>query len=61
MNYHSHQLSHITLANKVISQPLVTCQYDKQGYLSECNAYQQNHLWHEYTAEGFMSRWHDTD
>ncbi|WP_317988217.1 DUF6531 domain-containing protein [Proteus vulgaris] len=61
LNYHSHQLNHITLANKVISQPLVTCQYDKQGYLSECNAYQQNHLWHEYTAEGFMSRWHDTD
>ncbi|HEI8753899.1 TPA: DUF4150 domain-containing protein [Proteus mirabilis] len=61
LHYIDSQLSQITLANEVIHQPLVTCRYDKQGYLSECDAYQQNHLWHEYTAEGFMSRWHDTD
>uniref|UniRef100_UPI00288C5846 DUF6531 domain-containing protein n=1 Tax=Proteus columbae TaxID=1987580 RepID=UPI00288C5846 len=42
-------------------QRLVSCQYDKQGYLSECDAFQQNHLFHTYTAQGWMTSWRDTD
>ncbi|WP_336431432.1 RHS repeat-associated core domain-containing protein [Providencia rettgeri] len=37
------------------------CAYDPQGYLSECEAYQQNHLWHRYTTDGLMVQWGDTD
>ncbi|WP_323860155.1 RHS repeat-associated core domain-containing protein [Xenorhabdus szentirmaii] len=42
-------------------QRLLTCQYDSQGYLNECDAFQHNHLWHEYDVQGRMIRWHDTD
>ncbi|HGY4722035.1 TPA: DUF6531 domain-containing protein [Citrobacter amalonaticus] len=42
-------------------QRLVTCHYDKNGYLAECDSFQFAHLWHEYTAEGWMTRWRDTD
>lgn len=42
-------------------QRLVTCQYDENGYLAECDTFQFTHLWHEYTSEGFMTRWRDTD
>ncbi|HCQ0477227.1 TPA: DUF4150 domain-containing protein [Escherichia coli] len=42
-------------------QRLVTCQYDDNGYLAECDTFQFSHLWHEYTTEGFMTRWRDTD
>ncbi|EPZ0169271.1 RHS repeat-associated core domain-containing protein [Providencia stuartii] len=61
LEYQQHQLHTITLVNSTVTQPLVTCHYDKYGYLSECNALQQNHLWHEYTPEGYMTRWYDTD
>ncbi len=60
-SYRDGQLITISLAGSPASPPLVTCRYDRHGYLSECDAFQQNHLWHEYTADGFMTRWHDTD
>ncbi|HFQ7059297.1 TPA: PAAR-like domain-containing protein, partial [Citrobacter freundii] len=41
-------------------QRLVTCQYDDNGYLAECYTFQFTHLWHEYTQEGYMTRWKDT-
>lgn len=60
-SYRDGQLITVSLAGSPASPPLVTCRYDQQGYLSECDAFQQNHLWHEYNADGFMTRWHDTD
>ncbi|EBS7635149.1 DUF4150 domain-containing protein [Salmonella enterica] len=42
-------------------QRLVTCRYDSNGFLAECDTFQFSHLWHEYTPEGFMTRWRDTD
>ncbi|SFK03792.1 DUF6531 domain-containing protein, partial [Xenorhabdus mauleonii] len=47
--------------DQTIEQRLLTCQYDSHGYLSECDAFQHNHLWHEYDQQGRMTRWHDTD
>ncbi|PHM22095.1 RHS repeat-associated core domain-containing protein [Xenorhabdus ehlersii] len=46
---------------QLVGQRLLTCQYDPQGYLNECDAFQHNHLWHEYDQQGRMTRWHDTD
>ncbi|WP_446326606.1 PAAR-like domain-containing protein [Citrobacter sedlakii] len=43
------------------NQRLVTCQYDDNGYLAECDTFQFTHLWHEYSPQGFMTRWRDTD
>ncbi|EBX3952623.1 hypothetical protein DRV38_26305, partial [Salmonella enterica subsp. enterica serovar Offa] len=51
-SYCDGQLITISLAGSPASPPLVTCRYDRHGYLSECDAFQQNHLWHEYTADG---------
>ena len=42
-------------------QRLVTCHYDRNGYLSECETFQFTYLWHEYTPEGLMTHWRDTD
>ncbi|WP_268989299.1 PAAR-like domain-containing protein [Hafnia alvei] len=42
-------------------QRLVSCHYDSNGFLAECDTFQFSHLWHEYTSEGFMTRWRDTD
>ncbi|WP_228286848.1 DUF6531 domain-containing protein, partial [Hafnia paralvei] len=42
-------------------QRLVTCHYDSNGYLDECETFQFSHLWHEYSPKGFMTRWRDTD
>ncbi|TBM32142.1 PAAR-like domain-containing protein, partial [Hafnia paralvei] len=42
-------------------QRLVTCQYDNQGFLAECDTFQFTHLWHEYSSEGYMTCWRDTD
>ena len=57
--YDKLQFIDYTFDSKV--QRLVSCQYDKQGYLSECDAFQQNHLFHTYTAQGWMTSWRDTD
>lgn len=42
-------------------QRLVSCHYDSNDFLAECDTFQFSHLWHEYTSEGFMTRWRDTD
>ncbi|MFY3769146.1 hypothetical protein AHYW_002874 [Providencia manganoxydans] len=61
LHYQHHQLTHIDYEHAQQSQRLVSCQYDHHGYLSECDAFQQNHLWHTYTAQGWMTSWRDTD
>ncbi|MDC9596252.1 RHS repeat-associated core domain-containing protein [Xenorhabdus anantnagensis] len=61
LHYQNHQLRTVDYHFQQIQQRLVTCHYDQHGYLAECDAFQQNHLWHEYTAQGYMTRWHDTD
>ncbi|CDH22392.1 RNase A-like domain-containing protein [Xenorhabdus bovienii] len=61
LHYQDNQLQTVDYHFQQIQQRLVTCHYDQHGYLAECDAFQQNHLWHEYTAQGFMTRWHDTD
>lgn len=42
-------------------QRLVTCRYDSHGFLAECDTFQFSHLWHDYSPEGFMTRWRDTE
>jgi len=59
LDWQKHQLMSIDLV-KPQRQRLVTCNYDSNGYLAECNTFQFTHLWHEYTPEGFMTRWKDT-
>ncbi|MEX9964604.1 RHS repeat-associated core domain-containing protein [Providencia stuartii] len=61
LHYQHNQLTHINYEHAQQIQRLVTCQYDNHGYLSECDAFQQNHLWHTYTPEGWMTSWRDTD
>lgn len=56
---HQHLMS-IDLATPQ-HQRLVTCQYDRHGFLAECDTFQFTHLWHEYSTEGYMTRWRDTD
>jgi len=41
-------------------QRLVTCCYDSNGMLSECDTFQFTHLWHEYSQDEFMTHWRDT-
>ncbi|MGK9228056.1 DUF4150 domain-containing protein, partial [Yokenella regensburgei] len=41
-------------------QRLVTCEYDEHGFLVRCDTFQFSRLWHEYSPEGFMTRWRDT-
>ena len=57
--WHQQQLMSIDLSEPQ-QQRLVTCQYDDNGYLAECNTFQFTHLWHEYSPEGLMTRWRDT-
>ncbi|MBD2812438.1 RHS domain-containing protein, partial [Xenorhabdus sp. Vera] len=61
LHYQDNQLRTVDYHFQQIQQRLLTCHYDQYGYLAECDAFQQNHLWHEYTAQGYMTRWHDTD
>ncbi|WP_099139125.1 DUF6531 domain-containing protein, partial [Xenorhabdus szentirmaii] len=65
LHYLDGRLHTITMQENREGQPaeqcLLTCQYDSQGYLKECDAFQHNHLWHEYDVQGRMIRWHDTD
>ncbi|WP_422399004.1 RHS repeat-associated core domain-containing protein [Xenorhabdus griffiniae] len=61
LDYQDGQLQSIDLIDGDYQQRWVTCGYDAHGYLAECNAFQHNHLWHEYNAQGWMTRWHDTD
>ncbi|NDL01402.1 PAAR domain-containing protein, partial [Photorhabdus bodei] len=61
LHYERQQLTAIDWLHAEQRQRLVTCRYDNQGYLAECDAFQFHHLWHEYTPQGNMTRWHDTD
>ncbi|MEQ1965456.1 DUF6531 domain-containing protein, partial [Xenorhabdus khoisanae] len=61
LGYQDQQLQIVDYLEQQKQQRLVTCHYDPQGYLHECEAFQHNHLWHEYDAQGRMIRWHDTD
>nr|WP_275389714.1 DUF6531 domain-containing protein [Xenorhabdus bovienii] len=61
LGYQGQQLQSVEYLEQQKQQRLVTCHYDPQGYLHECEAFQHNHLWHEYDAQGRMTRWHDTD
>ncbi|QBY27958.1 PAAR-like domain-containing protein [Citrobacter rodentium] len=54
------QLMHIDLTAPQ-QQRLVTCQYDDNGFLTECDTFQFTHIGHEYSSEGFMTCWRDTD
>ncbi|MCR3681245.1 PAAR-like domain-containing protein [Citrobacter freundii] len=60
LTWQQQQLSSIDLVTPH-RQRLVTCQYDDNGYLSECDTFQFTRLWHEYSAQGFMTLWRDTD
>uniref|UniRef100_UPI0036D7AD40 RHS repeat-associated core domain-containing protein n=1 Tax=Photorhabdus sp. RM322S TaxID=3342825 RepID=UPI0036D7AD40 len=61
LHYEHQQLTAIDWRHQGQCQRLVTCRYDSQGYLAECESFQFNHLWHEYSPPGYMTRWHDTD
>jgi RHS repeat-associated protein len=60
LNWQHSQLMSIDLVTPQ-HQRLVTCRYDTNGYLTECDTFQFTHLWHEYSSEGYMTRWRDTD
>ncbi|MDE9541208.1 toxin C-terminal domain-containing protein [Xenorhabdus bovienii] len=61
LGYQANQLRTVDYHERQTTQRLVTCHYDAQGYLSECEVFQHHHLWHEYDTQGRMTRWHDTD
>ncbi|RAX06370.1 hypothetical protein CKY10_23155, partial [Photorhabdus sp. HUG-39] len=61
LHYEHQQLTAIDWLHAAQRQRLVTCRYDNPGYLAECDTFQFHHLWHEYTPQGNMTRWHDTD
>ncbi|CDH34801.1 RHS repeat-associated core domain-containing protein [Xenorhabdus bovienii] len=66
LNYHQNGRLHTLEMREIgdeqsIEQRLLTCYYDTQGYLNDCDAFQHKHLWHEYDTQGWMIRWHDTD
>ncbi|PHM52860.1 RHS repeat-associated core domain-containing protein [Xenorhabdus sp. KK7.4] len=61
LGYQDQQLQTLDYLEQKKQQRLVTCHYGPQGYLSECAAFQHNHLWHEYDVQGRMIRWRDTD
>ncbi|MDC9616117.1 DUF6531 domain-containing protein [Xenorhabdus khoisanae] len=61
LSYQDQQLQAVDYLEQQKPQRLVTCHYDAEGYLHQCDVFQHNHLWHEYDAQGRMIRWHDTD
>ncbi|MCP9268481.1 DUF6531 domain-containing protein [Xenorhabdus sp. XENO-1] len=61
LSYQGNKLQTVDYHWQQVQHRLVTCHYDPYGYLAECDAFQDKHLWYEYTAQGFMTRWHDTD
>ncbi|OAT34369.1 Rhs repeat-containing protein, partial [Buttiauxella brennerae ATCC 51605] len=60
LDWQNQQLMSIDLVTPQ-HQRLVTCHYDSNGFLAECDTFQFSHLWHEYSPEGYMTRWRDTD
>jgi len=61
LSYEDQKLVSVELITATMRQRLMSCRYDEQGYLAECDSHQFSHLFHEYTAEGYMTRWRDTD
>ncbi len=61
LSWQQQRVSTIDLITDGQCQRLVTCRYSEAGRLIECDTFQFTHLWHEYTAEGYMTRWYDTD
>jgi RHS repeat-associated protein len=61
LSYHQQKLSVIDLITPAQRQWLVKCRYAGNGLLAECDTFQFTHLYHEYDAAGYMTRWHDTD
>lgn len=61
VDWRNGQLASITLAMQEKTQRLVTCCYDEQGMLAECDSFQFAHCWHRYNAEGRMVFWRDED
>jgi len=59
--YRHNRLSGITRVEGGQHQWLAESHYDDRGRLAECRTFQFTHLWHEYDAQGYMLRWHDTD
>ncbi|EPJ7088694.1 glycohydrolase toxin TNT-related protein [Citrobacter amalonaticus] len=55
------QLASITLTMQEKTQRLVTCRYDGQGMLAECDSFQFAHTWHRYNPKGQMVFWRDED
>lgn len=55
------QLTSITLTMQEKTQRLVTCRYDGQGMLAECDSFQFAHTWHRYNPKGQMVFWRDED
>ncbi|MCS2147573.1 RHS repeat-associated core domain-containing protein [Scandinavium manionii] len=61
LEYRHNRLSGITRVEGAQQQWLAESHYDDSGRLAECRTFQFTHLWHEYDAQGYMLRWHDTD
>ncbi|VXC73653.1 YD repeat-/RHS repeat-containing protein [Enterobacterales bacterium 8AC] len=61
LSYEQQQLTLIELVTSAQRQWLVKCRYAESGLLVECDTFQFTHLYHEYNAAGYMTRWHDTD
>ncbi|MCS2154605.1 DUF6531 domain-containing protein [Scandinavium goeteborgense] len=61
LEYRHNRLSGITRVGGAQPQWLAESHYDDSGRLAECRTFQFTHLWHEYDAQGYMLRWHDTD
>jgi len=61
LSYQDQQLTLIELVTSAQRQWLVKCRYAESGLLAECESFQFTHLYHEYDAAGYMTRWHDTD
>ena len=61
LEYQDNRLRHLHRVEGAQRQWLAHCVYDNAGMLAECETFQFSHLWHEYDAQGHMTRWHDTD
>ncbi|WP_434525434.1 RHS repeat-associated core domain-containing protein [Photorhabdus asymbiotica] len=59
--HYEQQLTAIDWLHQGQRQRLVSCRYDTHGFLAECQSFQFFHLWHEYSPQGYMTRWHDTE
>ncbi|MBF7993028.1 PAAR-like domain-containing protein [Rahnella laticis] len=61
LSWQEGQLITIARVDKQQRQWLAQCFYNNSGRLGECKTFQFTHLYHEYDASGFMTRWKDSD